>query len=65
MPVVVSLLNAFTGLAVAMADFVIDNQVLIIAQVLVRCGRNHLTLQMAAAMNRSANIIAGGFGTAG
>lgn len=64
MPVVVSLLNAFTGLAVAMAGFVINNQVLIIAGALVGAAGTILTLQMAAAMNRSvANILAGGFGT--
>lgn len=64
MPVVVSLLNAFTGLAVAMAGFVIDNQVLIIAGALVGAAGTILTLQMATAMNRSvANILAGGFGT--
>ncbi len=64
MPVVVSLLNAFTGLAVAFAGFVIDNQVLIIAGALVGAAGTILTLQMADAMNRSvANILAGGFGT--
>jgi NAD(P) transhydrogenase subunit beta len=64
MPVVVSLLNAFTGLAVSMAGFVIDNQALIIAGALVGAAGTILTLQMAAAMNRSVlNIIAGGFGT--
>ncbi len=63
MPVVVSLLNAFTGLAVAFAGFVINNQVLIIAGALVGAAGTILTLQMAEAMNRSvANIIAGGFG---
>lgn len=63
MPVVVSLLNAFTGLAVAFAGFVINNQVLIIAGALVGSAGTILTLQMAEAMNRSvANIIAGGFG---
>lgn len=63
MPVVVSLLNAFTGLAVAFAGFVIDNQVLIIAGALVGAAGTILTLQMAEAMNRSvANILAGGFG---
>jgi NAD(P) transhydrogenase subunit beta len=63
MPVVVSLLNAFTGLAVAFAGFVIDNQVLIIAGALVGSAGTILTLQMAEAMNRSvANILAGGFG---
>lgn len=64
MPVVVSLLNAFTGLAVAFAGFVINNQVLIIAGALVGAAGTILTLQMADAMNRSvANILAGGFGT--
>ncbi|KRN03263.1 NAD(P)(+) transhydrogenase [Levilactobacillus senmaizukei DSM 21775 = NBRC 103853] len=64
MPVVVSLLNAFTGLAVAFAGFVINNQVLIIAGALVGASGTILTLQMAEAMNRSvANILAGGFGT--
>ncbi|MDQ1572775.1 MAG: H+-translocating transhydrogenase subunit beta [Actinomycetota bacterium] len=63
-PVIVSLLNAFTGLAVAMAGFAIDNQALIIAGALVGAAGTILTLQMAAAMNRSvANIILGGFGT--
>lgn len=63
MPVVVSLLNAFTGLAVAFAGFVIDNQVLIIAGALVGAAGTILTLQMAEAMNRSVmNILAGGFG---
>ena len=63
MPVVVSLLNAFTGLAVAFAGFVIDHQVLIIAGALVGAAGTILTLQMAEAMNRSvANILAGGFG---
>ncbi|KRM33107.1 NAD(P)(+) transhydrogenase [Agrilactobacillus composti DSM 18527 = JCM 14202] len=63
MPVVVSLLNAFTGLAVAFAGFVINNQVLIIAGALVGAAGTILTLQMAEAMHRSvANIIVGGFG---
>ena len=57
MPVVVSLLNAFTGLAVAFAGFVIDHQVLIIAGALVGAAGTILTLQMAEAMNRSvANV---------
>jgi NAD(P) transhydrogenase subunit beta len=63
-PVVVSLLNAFTGLAVAMAGFVIDNQAMIIAGALVGAAGTILTLQMATAMNRSVlSIIIGGFGT--
>ena len=63
-PVIVSLLNAFTGLAVAMAGFAIDNQALIIAGALVGAAGTILTLQMAKAMNRSVmNIVLGGFGT--
>ncbi|MBH0054291.1 NAD(P)(+) transhydrogenase (Re/Si-specific) subunit beta [Salinibacterium sp. SWN139] len=63
-PVVVSLLNALTGLAVAMAGFAIDNQALIIAGALVGAAGTILTLQMAQAMNRSVlSIIVGGFGT--
>jgi NAD(P) transhydrogenase subunit beta len=62
-PVIVSLLNAFTGLAVAMAGFAIDNQVLIIAGALVGAAGTILTLQMAKAMNRSVgSIVLGGFG---
>lgn len=64
-PVVVSLLNAFTGLAVAFAGFAIDNQAMIIAGALVGAAGTILTLQMAQAMNRSVvSIILGGFGTA-
>jgi NAD(P) transhydrogenase subunit beta len=64
MPVVISLLNAFTGTAVAMAGFVIDSSVLIIAGALVGASGGILTKLMADAMNRSlANIIIGGFGT--
>jgi len=63
-PVIVSLLNAFTGLAVAMAGFAIDNQALIIAGALVGAAGTILTLQMAKAMNRSVGaIVLGGFGT--
>lgn len=64
MPVVISLLNAFTGTAVAMAGFVVDNTVLIIAGALVGASGTILTVLMAQAMNRSiASIIIGGFGT--
>jgi NAD(P) transhydrogenase subunit beta len=63
MPVVISLLNSFTGLAVAMAGFVIDNPVLIIAGALVGASGAILTKLMADAMNRSVlNIMIGGFG---
>jgi H+-translocating NAD(P) transhydrogenase subunit beta len=64
MPVVISLLNAFTGTAVAMAGFVINNWALIVAGALVGASGGILTKLMADAMNRSlANIIVGGFGT--
>jgi H+-translocating NAD(P) transhydrogenase subunit beta len=64
MPVVISLLNAFTGTAVAMAGFVIGNWALIVAGALVGASGGILTKLMADAMNRSlANIIMGGFGT--
>jgi NAD(P) transhydrogenase subunit beta len=64
MPVVVSLLNAFTGLAVAMAGFVVGNPILIIAGALVGASGSILTKLMADAMNRSIlAIMVGGFGT--
>ncbi len=64
MPVVVSLLNAFTGLAVAMAGFVVGNEILIIAGALVGASGAILTKLMADAMNRSVlSIMVGGFGT--
>ena len=63
MPVVISLLNSFTGTAVAMAGFVLDNTVLIIAGALVGASGAILTKLMADAMNRSVlNIMIGGFG---
>ncbi len=64
MPVVISLLNAFTGTAVAMAGFVLDSTPLIIGGGLVGAAGGILTKLMADAMNRSlVSIIAGGFGT--
>ncbi|AHH99711.1 NAD(P)(+) transhydrogenase (Re/Si-specific) subunit beta [Kutzneria albida] len=64
MPVVISLLNAFTGTAVAMAGFVIANDMLVIAGALVGASGAILTKLMADAMNRSlASILVGGFGT--
>jgi len=64
MPVVISLLNAFTGTAVAMAGFVLESTPLIIAGALVGAAGGILTKLMADAMNRSlASIVAGGFGT--
>jgi NAD(P) transhydrogenase subunit beta len=63
MPVVISLLNAFTGTAVSMAGFVVGNVMLVVAGALVGASGAILTRLMASAMNRSiANIIVGGFG---
>jgi NAD(P) transhydrogenase subunit beta len=63
MPVVISLLNAFTGLAVAAGGFELENNVLIVAGMLVGASGTLLTLMMARAMNRSvANVIFGAFG---
>jgi NAD(P) transhydrogenase subunit beta len=65
MPVVISLLNAFTGTAVSMAGFVVNNVMLIVAGALVGASGAILTRLMATAMNRSiANILVGGFGAA-
>ncbi|MGW2717765.1 NAD(P)(+) transhydrogenase (Re/Si-specific) subunit beta [Streptomyces sp. NPDC001492] len=64
MPVVIALLNAFTGSAVAMAGFVLNETALIIAGMLVSASGGILTKLMADAMNRSiAGIMVGGFGT--
>ncbi|MDH6566121.1 NAD(P) transhydrogenase subunit beta [Streptomyces sp. SAI-117] len=64
MPVVIALLNAFTGSAVAMAGFVLNETALIVAGMLVSSSGGILTKLMADAMNRSiAGIMVGGFGT--
>ncbi|MDX6592881.1 MAG: H+-translocating transhydrogenase subunit beta [Gaiellales bacterium] len=64
MPVVISLLNSFTGLAAAATGFVLHNNALIIAGALVGASGTLLTLMMARAMNRSvANVVFGAFGT--
>jgi H+-translocating NAD(P) transhydrogenase subunit beta len=65
MPVVISLLNAFTGLSAAAAGFALDNVALIVAGTLVGSSGTILTLEMATAMNRSvSNILFSGFGGA-
>jgi NAD(P) transhydrogenase subunit beta len=63
MPVVISLLNAFTGLSAAATGIALDNTALIVAGMIVGASGTILTNLMATAMNRSiANIVAGGFG---
>jgi NAD(P) transhydrogenase subunit beta len=63
MPVVISLLNAFTGLSAAATGVALDNTAMIVAGMLVGASGTLLTQQMAAAMNRSVrSIVAGGFG---
>jgi NAD(P) transhydrogenase subunit beta len=63
MPVVISLLNAFTGVATAATGFVLDQNVLIVSGMLVGASGTLLTLMMAKAMGRSvANVFFGAFG---
>ena len=63
MPVVISLLNALTGIAVAAAGFIYGNQVMILGGILVGAAGMILTVLMCRAMNRSlTNVIVGSFG---
>ncbi len=66
MPVVISTLNAFTGLSAAAAGIALQNTALIVAGMLVGASGSILTKQMADAMNRSiANVFFAGVGTGG
>jgi NAD(P) transhydrogenase subunit beta len=66
MPVVISLYNAFTGLAVGFEGYVLQNPALMIAGMVVGSAGTLLTLLMAKAMNRSvSNVIFSNFGVAG
>jgi NAD(P) transhydrogenase subunit beta len=63
MPVVISLLNAFTGLAVAIGGFELENNVLIVSGMLVGASGTLLTMLMGRAMNRSiGNLLFSAFG---
>jgi NAD(P) transhydrogenase subunit beta len=66
MPVVISLYNALTGLAVAFEGFVLNNAAMIIAGTVVGSAGTLLTQLMARAMNRSlGNVLFSGFGDTG
>ncbi|HEY3675984.1 MAG TPA: NAD(P)(+) transhydrogenase (Re/Si-specific) subunit beta [Candidatus Tumulicola sp.] len=66
MPVVISLLNSFTGLAVAITGFELSNTLLIICGAIVGASGTLLTILMGRAMNRPiTNVLFGAFGAAG
>ncbi len=66
MPVVISLLNSFTGIAAAMAGFIYKNQAMILGGIFVGSAGTILTVLMCRAMNRSLlNVIIGAFGGGG
>lgn len=66
MPVVISLLNSFTGVAAAMGGFLYGNQAMLTGGILVGSSGTILTILMCKAMNRSLlNVIIGAFGVAG
>jgi len=66
MPVVISLLNSFTGVAAACGGFLYDNKAMLTGGILVGAAGTLLTILMCKAMNRSlANVLIGSFGGGG
>ncbi len=66
MPVVISLLNSFTGLTAALTGIIFDNKVMLLGGILVGAAGTILTILMCKAMNRSLlNVIIGGFSSSG
>lgn len=66
MPVVISLLNSFTGLSAAAAGLIYDNQIMLVGGILVGASGTILTVLMCNAMNRSLlNVLIGGFSATG
>ncbi len=66
MPVVISLLNSFTGIAAALGGFMYDNQVMLTGGILVGSAGTILTILMCKAMNRSLwNVVSGAFSASG
>lgn len=66
MPVVISLLNSFTGIGAALAGLIYGNQVMVVGGILVGASGTILTVLMCQAMNRSLfNVIIGGFSGSG
>jgi NAD(P) transhydrogenase subunit beta len=66
MPVVISLLNSFSGLSAAAAGLIYGSQIMIVGGILVGASGTILTVLMCSAMNRSLlNVLIGGFGGGG
>jgi NAD(P) transhydrogenase subunit beta len=66
MPVVISLLNSFTGLSAAAAGLIYGNQIMLVGGILVGASGTILTVLMCNAMNRSLfNVLIGGFSASG
>ena len=66
MPVVISLLNSFTGITAALTGIIFDNKVMLLGGILVGAAGTILTVLMCKAMNRSLlNVLVGGFSSSG